>query len=100
MGGWGDGVSLYVHSPYLPLKPTSLTEQYCHLAQENQSSESICPAQLGAAIDVVINRPQFRRARWGILIEPLSPNATNRVFYSHEAQRYFIPASYVKLLTT
>src|SRR5919199_667990 len=70
------------------------------IAQENQSSESICPAQLGAAIDGVINRPQFRRARWGILIEPLSPNATNRALYSHETQRYFIPASNVKLLTT
>src|SRR4028118_555216 len=70
------------------------------VAQENQSSESICPAQLEAAIDAVINRPQFRRAHWGILIEPLSPNARNRALYSHEAQRYFMPASNVKLLTT
>src|SRR4028118_454144 len=70
------------------------------VAQENQSSESICPAQLEAAIDAVINRPQFRRARWGILIEPLSSNPTNRALYSREAQGYFIPASNVKLLTT
>jgi D-alanyl-D-alanine carboxypeptidase/D-alanyl-D-alanine-endopeptidase (penicillin-binding protein 4) len=54
---------------------------------------------LGAAIDAAINRPQFRRARWGILIEPLSPT-TNRSLYNHEGDRYFIPASNAKLLTT
>jgi len=68
--------------------------------EKQQSSKSICPAQLGAAIEAVINRPQFRRARWGILIEPLSSNPTNRALYSREAQGYFIPASNVKLLTT
>ena len=78
------------------------------VAQKQESSESLCPAQLGAAIDAVINRPQVRRARWGILIEPLLPNPTNRAstinqdnaLYSREAERYFIPASNAKLLTT
>ena len=78
------------------------------VAVEPQSSESICPAQLGAAIDSVINRPQFRRARWGILVEPLSPQLSdrtstvnqNQALYRHDAERYFIPASNVKLLTT
>ncbi len=41
------------------------------VAEKDQAAESICPAQLGAAIDGVINRPQFRRARWGILVKPL-----------------------------
>ena len=68
-------------------------------ALPRQTSASLCPAQLPGAIDAVINRPQFRRARWGILIEPLSP-ATTRPLYSHDAERYFIPASNVKLLTT
>jgi D-alanyl-D-alanine carboxypeptidase/D-alanyl-D-alanine-endopeptidase (penicillin-binding protein 4) len=67
--------------------------------EKQQSSKSICPAQLGAAIDAAINRPQFRRARWGILIEPLSPT-TNRPLYNREGDRYFIPASNAKLLTT
>ena len=78
------------------------------VAVEPQSSKSICPAQLGAAIDSVINRPQFRRARWGILVEPLSPQQSDRTstvnqnhaLYRHDAERYFIPASNVKLLTT
>jgi len=78
------------------------------VAVEPQSSKSICPAQLGVAIDSVINRPQFRRARWGILVEPLSPQLSdrtstvnqNQALYRHDAERYFIPASNVKLLTT
>ncbi len=94
------------------------------VAENDSASESLCPAQLGAAIDAVLDRPQFRRARWGILIEPLSSDGfaehgrlhtilagrralndastvnQNHVLYSRDAHRYFIPASNVKLLTT
>lgn len=70
------------------------------VAQTGKSSESICPAQLKTIIDEVINRPQFRRARWGILIEYLLPTSTNSSLYNHDAERFFIPASNVKLLTT
>lgn len=68
--------------------------------QTGQASESICQDQLKKAIDQVINRPQFRRARWGILIESLLPAATSLPLYSHDAESFFIPASNVKLLTT
>ncbi len=71
------------------------------------AQDSICPARLGAAIDAVINRPQFRRARWGILIEPLSVKGMDRAsvnsddpLYRRDAEHYFIPASNLKLLTT
>jgi D-alanyl-D-alanine carboxypeptidase/D-alanyl-D-alanine-endopeptidase (penicillin-binding protein 4) len=64
------------------------------------SSELICPAQLGTAIETVMNRPQLRRARWGILVEPLSPKARSPALYSLNADRYFIPASNTKLFTT
>ena len=124
------------------------------VAVAGQSSESICPAQLRTAIDAVINRPQYQRARWGILIERLSPDTINllqkslnhpsptlslvqggdkissfsplaqggfrgvystftkglinpastvnqdQTLYRRDAERYFIPASNVKLLTT
>lgn len=70
------------------------------VAENDQASESICPAQLGAAIDAAIARPQLRRARWGILIEPLSSQGSDRALYSRDAERFFIPASNVKLLTT
>lgn len=60
------------------------------------STQSICPAQLGSAIDAIINRPLFSRVRWGILVQPLSSGQT---LYSRDAQKYFIPASNTKLLT-
>ena len=61
------------------------------------TTKSICPAQLGTAIDAVINRPLFSRVRWGILVQPLSSAPT---LYNRDAQKYFIPASNAKLLTT
>ncbi len=60
-------------------------------------TKSICSAQLATAIDTVINRPLFSRARWGILVQPL---ATTQTLYNRDAQKYFTPASNVKLLTT
>jgi D-alanyl-D-alanine carboxypeptidase/D-alanyl-D-alanine-endopeptidase (penicillin-binding protein 4) len=61
------------------------------------ATKSFCPAQLKASIDTVINRPLFSRARWGILIKNL---ASTQTLYSHDAQKYFTPASNAKLLTT
>lgn len=58
---------------------------------------SICPAELPTAIDSIIADPLFERARWGILVQPLM---SQRPLYSHNGDRYFIPASNVKLLTT
>ncbi len=66
-------------------------------SQAEFDSNFICPAQLGAAIKLVTNRSQFSRVRWGILIQTLSNSGT---IYSRDAQKYFIPASNVKLLTT
>ncbi|HBE31470.1 MAG TPA: D-alanyl-D-alanine carboxypeptidase/D-alanyl-D-alanine-endopeptidase, partial [Cyanobacteria bacterium UBA11368] len=59
--------------------------------------KSICPASLPGAIEAIASRPQFSRARWGMSIQTLSNGQT---LYTREANRYFIPASSVKLLTT
>ncbi|MBD2449369.1 D-alanyl-D-alanine carboxypeptidase/D-alanyl-D-alanine-endopeptidase [Nostoc sp. FACHB-152] len=61
------------------------------------TTTSFCSAQLEASINTVINRPLFSRARWGILIKNL---ASTQTLYSHDAQKYFTPASNAKLLTT
>ncbi|MGI8502344.1 MAG: D-alanyl-D-alanine carboxypeptidase/D-alanyl-D-alanine endopeptidase [Hassallia sp.] len=61
------------------------------------ATKNICPAQLASAVDEVINRPQYSRVRWGILVQPLY-KAQN--LYSRDAQKYFTPASNAKLLTT
>ena len=60
-------------------------------------SEKVCPADVKPAIEAIINRPQFQRSRWGISIQTLDKSQT---IYSLAAQRYFTPASSLKILTT
>ncbi|AFY34000.1 D-alanyl-D-alanine carboxypeptidase/D-alanyl-D-alanine-endopeptidase [Calothrix sp. PCC 7507] len=62
-----------------------------------KTTKSICPTQLRASVDAVINRPLLSRARWGILVETLT---SRQSLYSRDAQKYFTPASNAKLLTT
>lgn len=59
-------------------------------------NQSVCPQDLPLAIEKIITRPQLARSRWGIAIQ--TQNSKN--LYSLEADKYFIPASVVKLLTT
>jgi D-alanyl-D-alanine carboxypeptidase/D-alanyl-D-alanine-endopeptidase (penicillin-binding protein 4) len=55
---------------------------------------SVCAAALEPAINAIIsNSPN----NWGILVESLGERTP---LYSHNADRYFIPASNVKLFTT
>jgi D-alanyl-D-alanine carboxypeptidase/D-alanyl-D-alanine-endopeptidase (penicillin-binding protein 4) len=63
----------------------------------SQPENLICPSQLNAEIEAIINTPQFQRSRWGIFIEPL---ASSTPLYSLDADHYFIAASTVKLITT
>ena len=67
------------------------------IALSQETTKEICPTELTNAINTVINRPIFRRSRWGILVETLSGKTT---IYSQDAEYYFIPASTAKLLTT
>ena len=55
----------------------------------------ICPRDLVSQIDAIINRPQYSRSHWGILLQPVdSPTP----LYSLNAEKNFVPASNVKLL--
>jgi D-alanyl-D-alanine carboxypeptidase/D-alanyl-D-alanine-endopeptidase (penicillin-binding protein 4) len=56
-----------------------------------------CSTDLGKEIDAIINRPEWKRSRWGISIQSLD---SNTLIYSHDSDRYFTPASNAKLLTT
>jgi serine-type D-Ala-D-Ala carboxypeptidase/endopeptidase (penicillin-binding protein 4) len=58
---------------------------------------SICPSQIPAAIDRIIDRPDLLRYRWGIVVGVLG--GTNQL-YNRDGDRLFIPASNVKLVTT
>ncbi|WP_353932848.1 D-alanyl-D-alanine carboxypeptidase/D-alanyl-D-alanine-endopeptidase [Okeanomitos corallinicola TIOX110] len=78
----------------------NLDQQIAQAQTRNQqitNQKSICPAQLSSSIDNIINRPVFKRMRWGILIKPLS---SPQNLYSQESEKYFIPASNTKLFTT
>jgi serine-type D-Ala-D-Ala carboxypeptidase/endopeptidase (penicillin-binding protein 4) len=58
---------------------------------------AICPNQLPTAINEIIDRPELRRYRWGIVVQALN---SNNQLYNRDGDRLFIPASNVKLITT
>lgn len=58
---------------------------------------SVCSANLNREIDRIISREGFDRVSWGILIQTLD---TQRTIYAKNAEKYFLPASGAKLLTT
>jgi serine-type D-Ala-D-Ala carboxypeptidase/endopeptidase (penicillin-binding protein 4) len=58
---------------------------------------AVCASQLPAAINDIIDRPELRRYRWGIVVQKLG--GTERL-YNRDGDRLFIPASNVKLITT
>lgn len=57
----------------------------------------ICSRDLAPQIDAIVNRPNFARSRFGVMIQTLR---TRQTLYSRDADRFFIPASNVKILTT
>jgi serine-type D-Ala-D-Ala carboxypeptidase/endopeptidase (penicillin-binding protein 4) len=58
---------------------------------------AICPSQLPAAIESIIDRPELRRYRWGIVVQQLGRTTP---LYNRDGDRLFVPASNVKLITT
>jgi len=58
---------------------------------------ALCTQDLAPVIDEIIGRSLYRRSHWGILIQPLD---SNQSLYSLNAQRFFVPASNTKLLTS
>ncbi len=56
----------------------------------------ICPADLPTQINAIVNHPKFDRATWGILIQTRS----KQTLYAQNANKFLIPASNAKLLTT
>ncbi len=71
--------------------------QSSRLIADSQTSPAICPSQLPTAINEIIDRPELRRYRWGIVVRSL--NGTNQL-YNRDGDRLFIPASNQKLITT
>ena len=59
--------------------------------------EQFCSQTIASQIESIINSPQLARSHWGILVKDLDSQIT---VYSLNANKYFIPASNAKLLTT
>ncbi|MEL6397843.1 MAG: D-alanyl-D-alanine carboxypeptidase/D-alanyl-D-alanine-endopeptidase [Cyanobacteria bacterium J06626_4] len=57
---------------------------------------ALCPADLPTAIEAIAQHPELARARVGIQIETLDGEA----IYSRSGDRFFVPASTLKLVTT
>ena len=64
---------------------------------ESPTAPAICPSQLSSAINEIIDRPELKRYRWGMVVKNL--NGTN-LLYNRDGDRLFTPASNVKLITT
>lgn len=93
------GVLLLFLSTHLGITPKASAEAQAAPPAGSQLGQTrhICSGELGEAIEAIAERPQFSRGRWGILIQTLSSSQT---IYSRDAEKYFVPASNVKLLTT
>lgn len=60
------------------------------------AARALCPANLPEAVATVTTRPELQRARLGMQVE----TASGEVLYSRQGDRFFLPASTLKLLTT
>lgn len=57
---------------------------------------ALCRADLPTAVTAIAQRPELARARLGVQVETLD----GEVIYSRDGDRFFVPASTLKLLTT
>lgn len=67
------------------------------IAQESSENKSICEANLSREIDTIINSSNNQKYNWGIKVESLN---SDQILYQLNANKYFIPASNIKLLST
>lgn len=57
---------------------------------------ALCPADLSARVAAITDRPELSHARLGVQVETL----TGEVIYSRQGDRFFLPASNIKLFST
>ncbi len=76
-----------------PLKANEINSNL----QNNKQELSVCQADLKGKIDDILSQEKLQRFHWGILVKTLDSQTT---LYELNSQKYFIPASNVKLLTT
>jgi D-alanyl-D-alanine carboxypeptidase/D-alanyl-D-alanine-endopeptidase (penicillin-binding protein 4) len=75
----------------------SLTTTFPVYAND-RANDRICPAQLQQEITKIAQSPKLQAARVGVFVQTNDPNP--QVLANLDGDRYFIPASNVKLFTT
>ena len=89
------------NNKHFNLPPTQITQfsTFPSKAKTNPKSPQTvaCRRELAQDIQTIVNRPQFLKSRWGIVIKNLS---TGETVYNLDGDKFFIPASAVKLFTT
>lgn len=70
---------------------------YAQDIQPKIETTSFCKSKINDEINNIINRPDWQQSRWGILIKDLQ---SGDILYSLNSDKFFIPASNVKLLVT
>ena len=78
------------------LNPWLVITAVLSLFLSSTRASAYCRADLTRQIDTLAEQPSLQKARLGVLVETQS----GQVIYSRDADRYFVPASNVKLLTT
>lgn len=63
----------------------------------NAQNSSICEQDLAGEINAILDNPIHERATWGVLIQHLN---SDNILYQLNDEKYFIPASNTKVLTT
>ena len=64
---------------------------------KNEPDRSVCEVDLKSKIDDILKQEELSRSHWGILVRTLDNKIT---LYDSNSQKYFVPASNIKLLTT
>ncbi len=71
------------------------------ISGETAVAQGYCRAELAERIDAIATRPELTRAHLGLLVETQTPNAAERhVILEWHADKWFVPASTLKLLIT
>ncbi|AGF52661.1 penicillin-binding protein 4 [Synechocystis sp. PCC 6803] len=82
----------------LPLQLTGTGIFYlCLTTGVGAQADRLCVGDLQQKLESHLQQPELSRAQWGIAIQPLTDS---QPIYQYQADRFFIPASNQKLITT
>lgn len=71
------------------------------VATDIAQSSPVCPADLDAQVQAILNQPSVRSSQWGIAVETVSTSEDEEIrLYERNAAQFFVPASNAKIFVT